>query len=105
MADLKYFISESQRFRAGDGYVEDGMMAGGGWERGSLCISAHGSNNGPNAAHFRRQQNGSGVRLMGCALCLQAVIKLNCTSSKIILTIVVANFSTFAQVRHGQQAI
>lgn len=29
MADLKYFISESQRFRAGDSYVEDGMMGGG----------------------------------------------------------------------------
>lgn len=89
MADLKYFISESQRFRAGDGYVEAGMMGGGGWERGSLCISAHGSNNGPNVAHFGRQQNGMRVRLTGCTLCLQAVIKPNCTGSKIILKIVV----------------
>lgn len=61
MADLKYFISESQRFRAGDGYVEDGMM---GWG-GSPCISAQGSNNGPNIARFRRQQNGIRVRLTG----------------------------------------
>lgn len=105
MADLKYFISESQRFRAGDGYVEDGMMAGGGWQRCSLCISARGSNNGPNVAHFRRQQNGIRVRLTGCTLCLQTVIKLSCTSSKTILKIVVANFSTFVQARHGQQAI
>lgn len=30
MADLKYFISESQRFRVGDGYGEGGMMGGGG---------------------------------------------------------------------------
>lgn len=28
MADLKYFISESQGFSAGDGYVEGCMMAG-----------------------------------------------------------------------------
>lgn len=39
MADLKYFISESHGFRAGDGYVEGGMMGGVGgkwqWEGGS----------------------------------------------------------------------
>lgn len=35
MADLKYFISESQRFRAGDGYVEGGMMRVGGGGVGS----------------------------------------------------------------------
>lgn len=36
MADLKYFISESQRFRAGDGYVEGGMMGVGGMGGGGL---------------------------------------------------------------------
>lgn len=60
MADLKYFISESQRFRAGDGYVEGGMMGVGGG--GVFCISALCSNNGPNAVHFRRQQNGMGLK-------------------------------------------
>lgn len=42
MADLKYFISESQRFRAGDGYVEDRMVVGvvvGGSE--VRCASRH----------------------------------------------------------------
>lgn len=64
MADLKYFISESQRFRAGDGYVEGGMMGVGGMGGGEgvFCISALCSNNGPNAVDFRRQQNGMGLK-------------------------------------------
>ena len=65
MADLKYFIRESQRFRAGAGNVEEGMIG----ERGSLCISALCANNGPNVAHFRQQQqNGITGRMRGCAL-------------------------------------
>lgn len=64
MADLKYFIRESQRFRAGAGNVEEGMIG----EGGSLCISALRSNNGPNVAHFRKQQqNGIRQRMTGCA--------------------------------------
>lgn len=67
MADLKYFIRESQRFRAGAGNVEEGMIG----ERGSPCISALWSNNGTNVAHFRKQQqNAIRERVTGCALCL-----------------------------------
>lgn len=65
MADLKYFIRESQRFRAEAGNVEGGMIG----ERGSLCISALWSNNGQNVVQFRkRQQNGIKKRMTGCAL-------------------------------------
>lgn len=48
MADLKYFISKSQRFRAGAGYVEEEMIG----ERGSVCIVALRSNNGLHVVHF-----------------------------------------------------
>lgn len=62
MADLKYFIRESQRFRAGTGNVEEGMMG----ERDSLCISALWWDNGINVAHFRKPQQ-KGIRMAGRA--------------------------------------
>lgn len=65
MADLKYFISVSQRFRAGADYVEEEMIGG----RGSLCIPALWCNNGPNVVHFRKhQQNGIRERMTRCDL-------------------------------------
>lgn len=65
MADLKYFIRESQRFRAGAGNVEEGMIG----ERGSPCIPALRSNNGPNVVQFTKQpQNGIKERMAGCTL-------------------------------------
>lgn len=68
MADLKYFIRPSQGFRAGDGYVEGCMMAGKEAEAGvgagggPMHFAALCSNNGPNAVHLRRQQNGLGLK-------------------------------------------
>lgn len=62
MADLKYFIRESQRFRAGAGNAEEGMTV----ERSTLCISALLSSNGPNV-HFRKtQHNGVEEQKAGC---------------------------------------
>lgn len=55
MADLKYFIREKQRFRAGAGNVEGEMIG----ERCSLCLSARWPNNRISVAHIKKQ---NGIR-------------------------------------------
>lgn len=96
MADLKYFISESQRFRAGDSYVEGGMMVGGLVVMGAgvplhLCTLLQQWAKRCPLQKTTKWYRVESLRLTGC------VIKLSYVGSRVVLTIIFF-FQTFVHL-------
>lgn len=106
MADLKYFIRPSQGFRAGDGYVEGGMMAGKeaeagvGWWRGTYAFRCTLLQQWAKRCSLKETTKWFGVEGLRLTAC---VIELSHVGSGVTLTII-SFFQTFVHLCKAKTA-